>query len=368
MPSSPESIAQEDVAFMQLALQQAEAAAAAGEVPVGAVVVKDGLVIGSGHNSPLHSHDPSAHAEINALRAAANTLGNYRLDGCTLYVTLEPCAMCCGAMLHARLQRVVFGAAEPKTGCAGSVLNLFAQPQLNHQTRVEGGVLAPLAALQLQQFFQGRRSQSRAAATPLREDALRTPERFFEGLEGYPWQPHYVSDLPSLAGLRLHYLDEGPRDAKQIYLCLHPIPGWSYHWRSWMASRLGQGARVLAPDLIGFGRSDKPKREDVHTLDWHLSYLLELLQRLAISDWVLVLPATEHPLAQAFKRQTRHLVVEVAVQALDLSGAPEQLGLQLPYPDAGHRAGERAFSNLAQRELKSDTKGVAMVPPKQTKI
>ena len=120
-----------DARWMRLALAEALAAAAAGEVPVGAVVVKDGTVIGAGRNAPIGAHDPTAHAEVLALRAAARHLGNYRLDDCTLYVTLEPCAMCSGAMLHARLARVVYGAPDPKTGAAGSVLNLFAEPRLN---------------------------------------------------------------------------------------------------------------------------------------------------------------------------------------------------------------------------------------------
>ena len=115
----------EDDSFMALALQEAQAAAAQGEVPVGAVVVKDGVVIAVGRNSPIADHDPTAHAEIMALRAAAKAMGNYRLEGCELFVTLEPCAMCAGAMLHARLKRVVFGAADAKTGAAGSVTNLF---------------------------------------------------------------------------------------------------------------------------------------------------------------------------------------------------------------------------------------------------
>mgnify|MGYP000729903520 CR=1 FL=1 len=122
--------------FMQLALTEARAAMAAGEVPVGAIVVRGGQVIATGRNAPIDAHDPTAHAEINALRAAAAALGNYRLDDCELYVTLEPCAMCAGAMLHARLKRVVFGAPDPKTGASGSVLNLFANAQLNHQTQV----------------------------------------------------------------------------------------------------------------------------------------------------------------------------------------------------------------------------------------
>jgi tRNA(adenine34) deaminase len=151
----------DDVAFMTLALAQARVALAAGEVPVGAVVVRAGQVIASGRNAPIGSHDPSAHAEINALRAAAQVLGNYRLIDCQLFVTLEPCVMCVGAMLHARLQRVVFGASDPKTGAAGSVLDLFANTQLNHQTQVQGGLLAAECSAFLQDFFKEKREQIR---------------------------------------------------------------------------------------------------------------------------------------------------------------------------------------------------------------
>lgn len=146
---------------MQLALAQAALAAEAGEVPVGAVVVQGGVVIASGRNAPIEGHDPTAHAEIAALRAAAKVLGNYRLPDCTLYVTLEPCAMCSGAMLHARLKRVVFGAADAKTGAAGSVINLFAQSQLNHQTTLQGGVMAGESVALLKDFFSQRREEKR---------------------------------------------------------------------------------------------------------------------------------------------------------------------------------------------------------------
>jgi tRNA(adenine34) deaminase len=158
----PEPItAASDEDFMLLALAQAALAAQAGEVPVGAVVVQGGQVIATGRNAPIEGHDPTAHAEIAALRAAAKVLGNYRLPDCTLYVTLEPCAMCSGAMLHARLKRVVFGAPDPKTGAAGSVINLFDQPQLNHQTALHGGVLAGESAALLKTFFSQRREEKR---------------------------------------------------------------------------------------------------------------------------------------------------------------------------------------------------------------
>ena len=146
---------------MRMALAAANQAKALGEVPVGAVLVRNGDVIAAGFNQPIGQHDPSAHAEIAALRAGAKALANYRMLGCTLYVTLEPCVMCAGAMMHARLTRVVYGAADPKTGACGSVVNLFAEEKLNHHTAVTGGVLGDECSLMLSAFFAERRLQSR---------------------------------------------------------------------------------------------------------------------------------------------------------------------------------------------------------------
>ena len=159
------ALAQRDAAhdahFMRIALAQAELARSEGEVPVGAVVVKDGEVVAVGYNQPIGRHDPTAHAEVMALRAAAEQLGNYRLPGCELYVTLEPCAMCSGAMMHARLARVVYAASDPKTGVCGSVLDLFGHAVLNHHTKVAGGVLAEEASAMLKSFFAERRAAAR---------------------------------------------------------------------------------------------------------------------------------------------------------------------------------------------------------------
>ena len=144
---------------MDEALALARAAGARGEVPVGAVVVRDGVVIGRGGNAPIAASDPTAHAEIAALREAGRASGNYRLPGCELYVTIEPCAMCAGAILHARIARLVYGARDAKTGVCGSVIDLFAEPRLNHHCEVVGGVRADACAALLSDFFAARRGR-----------------------------------------------------------------------------------------------------------------------------------------------------------------------------------------------------------------
>ena len=160
--TAPLPVSPADEHAMRLALDQALNAALVGEVPVGAVILRDGQVIATGYNRPITTHDPTAHAELVALRHAATLLENYRLPDCELFVTLEPCAMCAMALLHARFKRVVFGAYDPKTGAAGSVVNLFAQPQLNHHTAVQGGVLAEPCGELLRSFFVRRRAEQKA--------------------------------------------------------------------------------------------------------------------------------------------------------------------------------------------------------------
>jgi len=144
---------------MQEALRLAAQAAAAGEVPVGAVVVHEDVIVGRGYNQPIAGNDPTAHAEVMAMREAGRVMGNYRLADCDLYVTLEPCVMCSGAIMHARIRRVVYGARDPKTGACGSAIDLFAQPQLNHHAEVSGGLLADEAVALLQDFFARRRGK-----------------------------------------------------------------------------------------------------------------------------------------------------------------------------------------------------------------
>ena len=378
MPATPAPL-EVDEHFMRRALELASLAEQGGEVPVGAVVVYDGRIVGEGHNAPIAGQDPTAHAEVVALRKAAQALGNYRLDDCTLYVTLEPCAMCTGAMLHARIGRVVWGASDPKTGAGGSVVNLFAEHRLNHQTQVQAGVLAETCGDQLRRFFQHRRRASKEQAMPLREDALRTPESRFADLPGYPWQGHWIADLPGLQGLRMHYLDEGPLDAPLVFLCLHGNPGWSYLYRKMMPVWLAAGHRVVAPDLIGFGKSDKPKRSAAHSFEFHRNYLLEWVERLdltrivlVVQDWGGILGLTlpmaspqryvsllamntllatgAEPLGAGFLawREMCARKPDYDIARLFFRGNPhmstaECEAYNAPFPDSGHRAALRAF-------------------------
>ena len=367
-----------DAHWMRLALEQAALAAQAGEVPVGAVVVQNGQLIASGHNRCIADSDPTAHAEVVALRAAALALGNYRLDDCILYVTLEPCAMCSGALINARLQKVVFGASDVRAGAAGSVLDLFAMGALNHHTRVQGGLLAQECADTLRDFFKPKR----ANMSPLREDTLRTPESRFADLPDYPWPPNYLSDLPALDGLRMHYLDEGPKDAQRTYLCLHGNPAWSYLYRKMIPVFTGAGHRVVAPDLIGFGKSDKPKKDSAHQFDFHRQVLLEFVERLDLKNIVLVvqdwggifgltLPmATPHryagllamntllacgdePLSSGFlgwrawcAKNPEFDVGRLFARGNSHMAEPEWQAYNAPFQDAGHRAALRVFPNM----------------------
>lgn len=352
LPPDSNDVARSDAAWMALALEQAETARAAGEVAVGAVLVRDGRLIATGRNAPLARCDPTAHAEIEALRSGAAAIGNYRLDGCTLYVTLEPCAMCAGAMLHARLARVVFGASDFKTGAAGSVLDLFALSALNHRTRVEGGVLADACAGLLQSFFRDRRDASRRAARPLRDDALRTPEGRFAEWPQWAEDGAQVADLPSLDGWRLHYRDLGLPTAARTLVALHGWGDWSLWFQPLADALLGgsegmrPGWRLLLPDLIGHGRSDKPKREQVHTMAWHAKVLCEWMDRLRLPPVLLVAAPDALALAAAVSATAGQRVigtVECPASAEREDSEPSLARWRAPYPDPGHQAAWRAF-------------------------
>lgn len=298
--------------------------------------------------------------------------------------------MCAGAMLHARLARVVFGAPDPRTGAAGTVLDVLGNARINHQTQVQGGVLAEEGGALLRQFFEARR----ANPNPLREDALRTPETAFASLPDYPWPPHYVSDLPALNGLRLHYLDEGPADAPLTWLCLHGNPSWSYLYRHMIPVFAAAGHRVVAPDLIGFGKSDKPKKEGAHRFAWHRDVLLQLVQRLnlqrvvlVVQDWGgllgLTLPMAaparylgvllmntllatgDTPLPPGFvawremcAKKPAYDIARLLARGNPQLSAAECAAYAAPFPDAGHRAATRAFPALVPGH--ADDEGAAL--------
>lgn len=354
MRAMPEldSIAEQDKTHMGQALAAARQSAAQGEVPVGAVLVRrqSGSVVellACTHNQPIGLHDPTAHAEMLALREAAARIGNYRLDDCELYVTLEPCAMCAQAILHARIRRVIYGAREPKTGAAGSVLDLFAFRQLNHQTEVVGGVLAEECAVLMQEFFAGRRRAARKAAIPLREDALRAPEQRFEPA----WQrwpglrpaSHHELELPTLQRLRLHALDLGPRQADRVWLALHGPDGWWPQLADWAGARAEQGERVLLPDLIGFGQSDKPKKAGWHSLQVHVAVLLGWLEAREVRKFSIAHAPGQTMLAMALQQAAPQHVREVVELAPELLlELPPELQ-QAPYPDAGHAVAPKAW-------------------------
>lgn len=366
--ATPDIPPDDDERWMRLALVLAREAMAAGEVPVGAVVVREGQVLGRGRNATLANRDPSAHAEILALRDAARHLGDWRLDGCTLYVTLEPCTMCSGAVINARLARVVFGAHEPRTGAAGSVLDVFAQPLLNPGTpcaiQVRAAVLATECAALMGAFFRMRRQQQRLqhlAAHPLPDHALRLADAALDpaleamrlvaaapislssassvggaiaasdGLAACRGKNTPVacdapavlttlwrSDLPDLPdvlrGLRLGALEAGPRDAALTWFCVHAHAQWGRAFAPWLAQWLGEGCRVLAPDLPGFGRSDQPKKPSAHTAEGHVRVLRAWLHEHVRGGWLL-----------AAQGDGAHL----ALAALDSAGTGEG-------PDSAH--------------------------------
>lgn len=370
---------------MRDALRAAQEGLAAGEVPVGAVVVRDGEVIARAHNAPIAGQDPTAHAEVLALRRAAERLGNYRLDDCELYVTLEPCPMCVGAILHARLKRVVYGASDPKAGACGSVADLAHDPRLNHQTAFEGGVLAEDCGSLLKRFFEGRRVSGETT-----RKVLRTPDSAFEGLPDYPFAPHYLANLPGIEHVRIHYVDEGPRRARRIFLCLHGNPTWSYLYRRMIPVFAGAGHRVVAPDLIGHGRSDKFVEEGAYSFTLHREMLRAFIERLDLrgivlvcQDWggllgltlpmdmpgrfagLLVMNTTiatgEAPPSPGFEawRAYSNSQPDLAIGRLLKRGWPgmteaEAAAYDAPYPDASYKASVRAFPDLVPRTPDAD--------------
>ena len=388
-----------DAHWMRAALEQARAAAEAGEVPVGAVVVRDGQIVGRGFNHPIGVHDPSAHAEIEALRDAAKRLGNYRLDGCALYVTLEPCAMCAGAILHARLDRVVWGAAEPRTGAGGSVLDLFAQAALNHHTAVTAGVLAHEAAALLTEFFGKRRVQQKQqalASHPLRDDALRTPDALFAPALDCACPSCFYSEWPALGGLRLHTKDSAgqnppPAAAARQWLLLPGLPAQQGLFRELAAGLAARGDRVVAPDWLGLGRSDKPKKDNRLGDAQQLAMLQDLVYQLHLEGeqglvvvahgdaarlaqalvaqqaalgkpvqglWLINPPNAAAPsadyrlwLEQLARKPALGIAAALGTSAVDAAMDADRQQWAAQFPDKGYRAGLRAWARDALAAL-----------------
>lgn len=344
----------DDGHYMALALAQARLAAQAGEVPVGAVLVHEGVVVAATHNRTVSDHDPTAHAEVLALRQGGRHMGNHRLEGCELYVTLEPCAMCAQAIAHARLARVVYGAPEPRTGAAGSVVDILGDPRLNPHTQVQAGVAADESAGLLKAFFEARRADIKRNAQPLRDDALRVSEPvLLAWARDWPlWsrlQPYSVfsTGVPGLQGLRLHHMDRpataGASPDALPWLCLHGPGAWWVEWASWLAQP-PNGCRVLVPDLIGHGQSDKPKKARWHSLDRHAQVLRDWLDSLRVDKVELVVAPGQEALAGRLSLLAPARVhwQGVPVQA-DTSGLPPGWA-DAPCPDKGHKAAWQAWA------------------------
>ncbi len=355
-----------DQAKMGVALEQAHLAKTVGEVPVGAAVFLGEQLISKAHNLPVSSHNPCAHAEILALQEAGRQLGNYRLEGCTLFVSLEPCVMCAGAILNSRIKRLVFGAKDERAGAAGSVLNVFENPSLNAHTQVHSGFMAEDCAKPLVDFFKLRRAQTKVVREQtqqyLREDALRPEMNELQRLM-LPWQEAglvstHVNDLPCLPGLRLHHwgapLPAESDCERKTWVCLHGLGSSGAFFAPWAIERARLGERVLMPDLMGFGLSDHMRsaaRVDLQTLvlmleewfdrmnlqrvhlmshDWSAQLALVLVPRLGskVASWVCLNPNLNLS-SSVLERHEQQTTWQSGVSSLSLSKAGRQKLFQM---------------------------------------
>ncbi len=357
-----------DSAKMAIALEQAHFAQSMGEVPVGAAVFLGEQLISKAHNMPVSTHNPCAHAEVLALQEAGRQLGNYRLEGCTLFVTLEPCVMCAGAILNSRIKQLVFGAKDERAGAAGSVLNVFENPLLNAHTEVKSGLMADDCAKPLVDFFKRRRVQTKVLREQtqqyLREDALRPEMHEFKRLM-LPWMQKglvssYINDLSSFAGLRLHHWDTQPQalgvslqtradHEPKAWVCLHGLGSSGAFFVPWAMERARMGERVLMPDLIGFGLSDHLRstaRIDLQTQvlmleewfdrmdlqrvqlvshDWSAQLALALVPRLGskVTSWVCINPNLNLP-SSVLERHEQQTTWQRGASSLSLTKAGRQ--------------------------------------------
>jgi|GEM_PF-59284 tRNA(adenine34) deaminase len=282
-----------DETHMRVALEQAQVASQRGEVPVGAALYQGETLIAQAHNSPISLCDPSAHAEILVLKEAAKVLGNYRLEDCTLYVTLEPCAMCAGAIFNARVREVVYAAPDAKSGAAGSVIDLFANAQLNHHARIRGGVLKQQSVSLLQDFFKEQRRLQRLGDEQLslflREDAIRKPMQSMPGFHGPSCSSSHLV-LRSTPGMRLHYLQAHAKSAVALktYVCLHGVNTCSSVFDPLLQNLCESGASVLAPDMMGYGGSDRFKKSQSYDFALAMRALLEWMDAKDLQELTLI--------------------------------------------------------------------------------
>ncbi|MDT8991645.1 tRNA adenosine(34) deaminase TadA [Curvibacter sp. APW13] len=385
--------------YMARALELAHQAAAVGEVPVGAVVVDStGTIVGEGHNRTISESDPTAHAEVVALRAAAKMQGNYRLNDCTLYVTLEPCPMCMGAIFHSRIRALFFGATDPKGGACGSVVGLDTDKRLNPHCVVHGGVLADACSDVLRSYFRDLRVHHAFQRRRVREDALRMPSdsllaKYVPGAEGL-----VVDDLSSAQGLRVHVWAKGQRTDSEpparLLLCLHSIGQWAWQFADLLREDLPADVMLMCVDLPGHGQSDKSKSGWEFDQSYQLNVLGEILDRFATSPVVLLACRSACSLAMELAHRRAESVLQVVLAdpmidvADDLGDAqgriPRSLGqllralaflrgdnqlpeaIQAQYPDVGYAKGllrwlgqrhETGQSSGAQCHAGSDSKG-----------
>lgn len=356
---------------MQLALEQARAGERAGEIPVGAAILLDGKVVAVGYNQAISGCDPTAHAEIVAIRAAAKALGNYRLDRCEMYVTLEPCAMCMGAILHSRIAKLYFGAPDPKTGACGSVLNLPGDSRINHHCEVAGGISQAQCAQHLTDYFQRLRKDRRISRRPLREDALRLEKTVLAPFVPNA-EPVQRDDLEASKGLGVHVWQHrhAPSNPRCLVLCLHGATSWSYIYHDLLSIDIPPDVMVCAIDLPGHGNSDKTKTGTEFDIAFQLGIINALVVQTKAKTVHIVAQdigcelgvwlAGENPdrihgmtflnpvcsdfLASADKykptcsiRSRQQFIAHIADQC-----GPDQHAIEAlcaPYPDAGHMAG-----------------------------
>jgi tRNA(Arg) A34 adenosine deaminase TadA len=349
-----------DAAMMRLALDEAKQASVCGEVPVGAVILCNGIVVAKSSNSVIQNCDPTSHAELLAIRRACHSLQRSRLNDCTLYVTLEPCTMCSGAIFGAQMARVIYAAAEPKTGASGSVINVYSNRHVNHHTQIHGGLLQEESVELLQEFFVNiRKKQQENRSTSqqkLRPDMIRSDSK--NGMIFLPdgMQSHYKNDWPSAPGVRLHWLSGGFVGAViPPFLLLHPIPLWSAWFTPYIESIFDQ-ALIYALDRLGCGFSDKPKKFSIEWVSLEQQLLMDWIESLPISLFRLVASKKDQSTVTYVLEKYSHQCLEVLwLEDVISKKNTHYEWLQAPFPNEGHAAFALQLANKLNAELQKKT-------------